>query len=101
MSTRRTPGVVEEFLDLKAETDADLLAMQVGTSTSSFADDARAVGDALDLKVSEKSSHGSAYPMAGVPVDDLTPYSRRSSSAATGSLSPTSATTTPTTSAAR
>jgi len=28
-------GVVEEFLDLKAETDADLLAMQVGTSTSS------------------------------------------------------------------
>ncbi|AHG02975.1 DNA mismatch repair protein MutS [Halobacterium sp. DL1] len=67
-------GVVEEFLDLKAETDADLLAMQVGDFYEFFADDARAVGDALDLKVSEKSSHGSAYPMAGVPVDDLTPY---------------------------
>jgi DNA mismatch repair protein MutS len=32
------------------------------------------VADELDLKVSEKSSHGSTYPMAGVPVDDLTPY---------------------------
>ncbi|MFC3478259.1 DNA mismatch repair protein MutS [Halobacterium litoreum] len=67
-------GIVEEFLDLKAETDADLLAMQVGDFYEFFAEDARRVGDALDLKVSEKSSHGSSYPMAGVPVDDLTPY---------------------------
>ena len=67
-------GIVGEFLDLKAETDADLLAMQCGDFYEFFAEDAEFVGDELDLKVSEKSSHGSTYPMAGVPVDDLTPY---------------------------
>ncbi|MFB6296745.1 MAG: DNA mismatch repair protein MutS, partial [Halobacteriales archaeon] len=39
-----------------------------------FGDAARLVERELDLKVSEKSSHGSSYAMAGVPVDDLTPY---------------------------
>mgnify|MGYP002760841740 FL=1 len=67
-------GIVGEFLTLKSETDADLLAMQCGDFYEFFAEDAEFVGDELDLKVSEKSSHGSTYPMAGVPVDDLTPY---------------------------
>jgi len=67
-------GIVEEYLDLKAGTDADLLAMQVGDFYEFFAEDARTVADVLDLQVSEKASHGSSYPMAGVPVDDLTPY---------------------------
>ncbi len=67
-------GIVEEFLDLKDGTDADLLAMQVGDFYEFFAEDARTVADVLDLQVSEKSAHGSSYPMAGVPVDDLTPY---------------------------
>ncbi|MFB6102938.1 MAG: DNA mismatch repair protein MutS [Haloplanus sp.] len=67
-------GIVGEFLALKSETDADLLAMQCGDFYEFFAEDAEFVGDELDLKVSEKSSHGSSYPMAGVPVDDLTPY---------------------------
>ncbi|RQG96567.1 DNA mismatch repair protein MutS [Natrarchaeobius chitinivorans] len=67
-------GIVGEFLSLKAETDADLLAMQCGDFYEFFADDAEVVADELDLNVSQKSSHGSSYPMAGVPVDDLTPY---------------------------
>ncbi|MFB6130574.1 MAG: DNA mismatch repair protein MutS [Salinigranum sp.] len=67
-------GIVGEFLALKEETDADLLAMQCGDFYEFFADDAETVGAELDLKVSKKSSHGSSYPMAGVPVDDLTPY---------------------------
>jgi DNA mismatch repair protein MutS len=67
-------GIVGEFFDLKADTDADILAMQVGDFYEFFDDDAELVADELDLKVSEKSSHGSSYPMAGVPVDDLTPY---------------------------
>jgi len=67
-------GIVGEFLALKAETDADLLAMQCGDFYEFFDDDAETVAEELDLKVSQKSSHGSSYPMAGVPVDDLTPY---------------------------
>ncbi|SEO02125.1 DNA mismatch repair protein MutS [Halorientalis persicus] len=67
-------GIVGEFLALKAETDADLLAMQCGDFYEFFDEDAETVADELDLKVSQKSSHGSSYPMAGVPVDDLTPY---------------------------
>jgi len=67
-------GIVGEFLALKEETDADLLAMQCGDFYEFFADDAETVSDELDLKVSQKSSHGSSYPMAGVPLDDLTPY---------------------------
>ncbi|MFB6184277.1 MAG: DNA mismatch repair protein MutS [Haloarculaceae archaeon] len=67
-------GIVGEFLSLKAETDADLLTMQCGDFYEFFGEDAETVADELDLKVSQKSSHGSSYPMAGVPVDDLTPY---------------------------
>jgi DNA mismatch repair protein MutS len=67
-------GIVGEFLALKEETDADLLAMQCGDFYEFFADDAETVAAELDLQVSQKSSHGSSYPMAGVPVDDLTPY---------------------------
>jgi len=69
-------GIVGEFLSLKEDTDADLLAMQCGDFYEFFADDAETVAEELDLKVSQKSSHGSSYPMAGVPVDDLTPYVR-------------------------
>ncbi|MFB6091548.1 MAG: DNA mismatch repair protein MutS [Haloquadratum sp.] len=67
-------GIVEEFLSLKSDTDADVLTMQCGDFYEFFADDAELVADELDLKISQKSSHGSSYPMAGVPVDDLTPY---------------------------
>ncbi|GAA0549412.1 DNA mismatch repair protein MutS [Halorubrum ejinorense] len=67
-------GIVGEFLDLKAETDADVLAMQCGDFYEFFADDAELVADELDLSVSQKSSHGSSYPMAGVPLSELTPY---------------------------
>jgi DNA mismatch repair protein MutS len=67
-------GIVGEFLALKEETDADILAMQCGDFYEFFADDAELVAKELDLKVSQKSSHGSSYPMAGVPLDDLTPY---------------------------
>jgi len=67
-------GIVGEFLSLKEETDADILAMQCGDFYEFFAEDAELVADELDLKVSQKGSHGSSYPMAGVPLDDLTPY---------------------------
>ena len=70
----KSQGIVGEFLSLKEETDADLLAMQCGDFYEFFADDAEIVGEELDLKVSQKSAHGSSYPMAGVPLDDLTPY---------------------------
>ncbi|KAB1186666.1 MULTISPECIES: DNA mismatch repair protein MutS [Haloferax] len=69
-----TQGIVGQFLSLKEETDADLLAMQCGDFYEFFAEDAETVGRELDLKVSQKSSHGSSYPMAGVPLNDLTPY---------------------------
>ncbi|WP_192498450.1 DNA mismatch repair protein MutS [Halorussus halophilus] len=67
-------GIVGEFMSLKAETDADYLVMQVGDFYEFFGDDAEEVADLLDLKVSQKSNHGSKYPMAGVPVDKLTPH---------------------------
>ena len=67
-------GIVEEFLSLKSATDADVLTMQCGDFYEFFADDAELVAAELDLKISQKSAHGSSYPMAGVPVDDLTPY---------------------------
>ncbi|WP_123538619.1 DNA mismatch repair protein MutS [Halosimplex salinum] len=67
-------GIVGEFLALKEGTDADILAMQCGDFYEFFAEDAEIVADELDLKVSQKGSHGSSYPMAGVPLDDLTPY---------------------------
>ena len=69
-------GIVGEFLELKSETDADVLAMQCGDFYEFFADDAEFVADELDLKVSQKSSHGSSYPMAGVPLSELTPYAK-------------------------
>ena len=69
-------GIVGEFLELKTETDADVLAMQCGDFYEFFADDAELVADELDLTVSQKSSHGSSYPMAGVPLTELTPYLR-------------------------
>ncbi len=67
-------GIVEEFFTLKDGTDADLLAMQVGDFYEFFGTDAETVADELDLKISQKSAGGESYPMAGVPVDDLTPY---------------------------
>jgi len=67
-------GIVGEFFDLKREADADLLAMQCGDFYEFFDEDAETVAEELDLNVSQKSSHGSSYPMAGVPVADLTPY---------------------------
>ena len=63
-------GIVGEFFALAEETDADLLAMQCGDFYEFFDDDAETVAEELDLTVSQKSSHGSSYPMAGVPVDD-------------------------------
>jgi len=67
-------GIVGEFFSLRDGADADLLAMQVGDFYEFFGDDAETVADELDLQVSQKSSHGSSYPMAGVPVGELTPY---------------------------
>ncbi|MFW5978324.1 MAG: hypothetical protein ACOCP2_03720, partial [Halohasta sp.] len=67
-------GIVDEFLSIKADSDADLLAMQCGDFYEFFADDAETVSEELDLTVSQKSSHGSSYPMAGVPLSELTPY---------------------------
>ncbi len=67
-------GIVGEYLALLEDSGADLLAMQVGDFYEFFGDSAETVGDELDLKVSEKGSGGESYPMAGVPVDELTPY---------------------------
>jgi len=67
-------SIVEEFLELDEETTADLLAMQVGDFYEFFDEHAETVAAELDLTVSQKSSHGSNYPMAGVPVSELTPY---------------------------
>ena len=67
-------GIVGEFFALKEETEADLLAMQLGDFYEFFGEDARLVGEELDLKVSQKGSGGETYDMAGVPVDDLEPY---------------------------
>ncbi|WP_254863928.1 DNA mismatch repair protein MutS [Halovivax gelatinilyticus] len=67
-------GIVGEFLSLKADADADLLAMQCGDFYEFFGEDAEIVGEELDLKVTSKSSQGQSYPMAGVPLSDLTPY---------------------------
>ncbi|MCL9814219.1 DNA mismatch repair protein MutS [Natranaeroarchaeum aerophilus] len=67
-------GIVGEFKSLKADSDTDVLAMQVGDFYEFFDDDAELVGEELDLKTSKKSSGGVKYPMAGVPVSELTPY---------------------------
>jgi DNA mismatch repair protein MutS len=67
-------GIVGEFFALKEEAEADVLAMQLGDFYEFFGEDARLVGEELDLKLSEKGSGGETYDMAGVPVDDLEPY---------------------------
>lgn len=67
-------GIVDEYLELKDSTESDLLAMQVGDFYEFFGDDARTVSDELGLKISEKSSHGSSYAMAGVPINDIDQY---------------------------
>ncbi|WP_076427722.1 DNA mismatch repair protein MutS [Haladaptatus litoreus] len=77
MSAVSEGGIVGEFFSLKEEADADVLTMQVGDFYEFFADDAELVGDVLDLNVSQKSSHGSSYPMAGVPLSELTPYMKQ------------------------
>jgi DNA mismatch repair protein MutS len=67
-------GIVGEYLDLRAESEADILAMQLGDFYEFFCEDAETVADELDLKLTEKRSGGERYPMAGVPVAELTPY---------------------------
>ncbi|TQQ82415.1 DNA mismatch repair protein MutS [Halonotius roseus] len=67
-------GIVGQFHALKADSDADLLAMQCGDFYEFFDTDAECVADELDLTTSTKSSGGESYPMAGVPVGELTPY---------------------------
>ena len=67
-------GIVGEYLALKEDSEADLLAMQMGDFYEFFGEDAVTVGEELDLKVSERSAGGETYEMAGVPVDDVTPY---------------------------
>jgi DNA mismatch repair protein MutS len=67
-------GIVSQFLALKRGTDADVLAMQCGDFYEFFGDDAELVEEELDLTVSQKSAGDRSYPMAGVPLADLTPY---------------------------
>lgn len=67
-------GIVGEFFQLKDESGADLLAMQVGDFYEFFGKDAQTVSKELDLKVSQRSAGGEPYDMAGVPVDDVMPY---------------------------
>jgi DNA mismatch repair protein MutS len=69
-------GIVGDYFRLREEAGADVLAMQLGDFYEFFGDDAELVNEELDLKLSEKSSGGESYPMAGVPVDDLVPYLR-------------------------
>ncbi|WP_254824250.1 DNA mismatch repair protein MutS [Haloglomus halophilum] len=67
-------GIVGEYFALRREAEADVLAMQMGDFYEFFGEDAELVGRELDLKVSQRSSGGENYSMAGVPVDDLAPY---------------------------
>ncbi|MFB6206154.1 MAG: DNA mismatch repair protein MutS [Haloglomus sp.] len=67
-------GIVGEYVALRREAEADVLAMQMGDFYEFFGEDAELVGEELDLKVSQRSSGGESYAMAGVPVDDLAPY---------------------------
>jgi len=66
------PMGVVEFLDLKAETDADLLAMQVGTYEF-FADDARRSATPRPEGL-RRIRVRLRLPDGGRAVDDLTPY---------------------------
>jgi len=76
MSQRGAEGIVGTYFSLKADADADLLAMQMGDFYEFFAEDAETVGRELDLKVSQKRSGGESYAMAGVPIEDLGAYLR-------------------------
>ena len=67
-------GIVGQFHALKADSDADLMAMQCGDFYEFFDDDAECVATELELTTSTKSSGGESYPMAGVPVSELQPY---------------------------
>ncbi|PSP77337.1 DNA mismatch repair protein MutS [Halobacteriales archaeon QS_1_68_20] len=67
-------GIVGDFFALKEGAEADVLAMQMGDFYEFFGEDARLVSEELDLQTSRKSSGGEQYDMAGVPVDELTPY---------------------------
>ena len=67
-------GIVGQFHALKADSNADLVAMQCGDFYEFFDDDAECVAAELELTTSTKSSGGESYPMAGVPVSELQPY---------------------------
>lgn len=67
-------SIVEEYFEIKNESNSDLLAMQVGDFYEFFGEDARKVSNELGLKLSEKSSHGSSHAMAGVPINDIDQY---------------------------
>lgn len=67
-------SIVDEYFDIKEQSNSDLLAMQVGDFYEFFGDDARKVSNELGLKLSEKSSHGSSHSMAGVPINDIDQY---------------------------
>lgn len=67
-------AIIDEYLELKDNSDTDLLAMQVGDFYEFFAEDARVAGNCLGIKVTEKSSGNKTHPMAGVPVEDLDSY---------------------------
>jgi DNA mismatch repair protein MutS len=67
-------GIVSQFLALKRESDADVLAMQCGDFYEFFGDDAELVSEELDLTISQKGAGDRTYSMAGVPLADLTPY---------------------------
>ncbi len=69
-------GIVGEYRALERETDADLLAMQMGDFYEFFGDAARLASEELDLKISKRTAGGERYEMAGVPVDELRPYLR-------------------------
>ena len=67
-------GIVGQFHALKADSNADLVAMQCGDFYEFFDEDAECVAAELELTTSTKSSGGESYPMAGVPVSELQPY---------------------------
>ncbi len=69
-------GIVAEYDALRAESEADLLAMQVGDFYEFFGDDAEIVHEHLDLKLSKKPSGGTHHPMAGVPVSEIDRYAQ-------------------------
>lgn len=67
-------SIVDEYITLQEQTDAELLAMQCGDFYEFFGENADTTAQILDLDTSEKSTHGSTYTMAGVPVTDFEPY---------------------------